>query len=60
MKPKDAARVFDTLDMPILLDVLQRMKERLAAPILANMDPERAKSVTVELAQRRQLPIARE
>jgi len=59
MKPKDAARVFDTLDMPILLDVLQRMKERLAAPILANMDPERAKSVTVELAQRRQLPIAR-
>ena len=60
MKPKDAARVFNELDMPIMLDVLQRMKERLAAPILAHMDPDRAKAVTVELAQRRQLPIDRE
>lgn len=56
MKPKDAAPIFDQLDMPILLDVIERMKEARVAPILALMDPERAKTVTQELAQRRTLP----
>lgn len=60
MKPKDAAKVFEQLEMPILLDVIERMKERLAAPILAQMSPGRAKEVTVELAQRRQLPIPKQ
>ncbi len=60
MKPKDAAKVFEQLEMPILLDVIERMKERLAAPVLAQMSPGRAKEVTVELAQRRQLPIPKE
>lgn len=56
MKPKDAARIFEQLDMPILLDVIERMSERKIAPILAEMNPAKAKSVTAELAQRRQLP----
>lgn len=56
MKPKDAARIFEQLDMPILLDVVERMSERKIAPILAEMNPAKAKSVTAELAQRRQLP----
>ncbi len=56
MKPKDAARIFEQLDMPILLDVIERMSERKIAPIMAEMAPDKAKSVTAELAQRRQIP----
>lgn len=56
MKPKDAARIFEQLDMPILLDVAERMSERKIAPILAEMAPTKAKSLTAELAQRRQMP----
>ena len=50
MKPTDAARIFEQLDLPVLLDVLQRMKERKTAPILAAMDPAKAKAVTMALA----------
>jgi flagellar motility protein MotE (MotC chaperone) len=56
MKPKDAARIFDALDTDILLDVVERMKEAKMAPVLALLNPERAKTVTVELANRRKLP----
>ena len=56
MKPKDAARIFEELDMAVLLDVIERMKERKTAPILAQMNPRRAKAITLELAQRRGLP----
>lgn len=56
MKPKDAARIFEELDMFVLLPVVERMKERKIAPILAKMDPEKAKAITTELAQRRELP----
>ena len=55
MKPKEAARIFNELDMPILLDVVDRMSERKAAPVLANMDPKRAKDLTVQLAELRRL-----
>ena len=60
MKPKDAARIFEELDLDVLLEVIERMKERKTAPILAQMNPQRAKTVTLELAQRRELPIPRE
>ena len=59
MKPKEAARIFEQLDMVVLLEVIDRMKERKAAPILAKMNPAKAKAVTLELAQRRELPIAK-
>jgi flagellar motility protein MotE (MotC chaperone) len=55
MKPKDAARIFEQLDLDILLDVVERMKERSVAPILAAMNPEKAKTITAELAQRRKI-----
>ncbi len=55
MKPKDAARIFMQLDMPVLLDVIERMREAKAAAILANMSPEKAKNVTDELAARRKI-----
>ena len=57
MKPKEAAKIFEQLDMPILLDVVERMKEQKVSPILAEMDPSKAKTVTTEMAQRRQMPI---
>ena len=56
MKPKDAARIFEELDMDTLLLVAERMKERSLAPIMANMDPGRARDITVDLSRRRQLP----
>ena len=55
MKPKDAAQIFNELDMPILLEVVDRMSERKVAPILAGMDPMKAKELTVELAEYRKL-----
>jgi len=55
MKPKDAARIFQELDMDTLLLVAERMKERKLAPIMAQMNPGKAKEVTVELARQRQM-----
>lgn len=57
MKPKDAAQVFEEMDMDVLLDVVARMNERKAAPILALVTPTLAKEITFELAQRRVLPV---
>jgi flagellar motility protein MotE (MotC chaperone) len=57
MKPKAAAKVFEEMDMDVLLDVVERMNERKVAPILALVTPTRAKEITFELAQRRQLPM---
>lgn len=56
MKPKHAARIFDRLDLGILLDVVERMRESKTAPIMANMTPARAKSVTAALVSRGMLP----
>ena len=53
MKPKDAAVIFDDLDMPVLLQVVDRMKEPKLASVLAAMQPERARLLTTELAQLR-------
>lgn len=56
MKPKDAARIFEELEMDVLLQVAERMKERSLAPIMAKMNPQRAREVTVELNSLRKLP----
>jgi len=58
MKPKDAAQIFEELDIDVLLDVVARMSERKVAPILGLVTPDRAKEITVELADRQKLPIA--
>ena len=55
MKPKDAARIFDELDMPILLQVIDKMPEKSTSPILALMDPKKAKAITVQLAEARRV-----
>ena len=53
MKPKDAATIFNELSMPVLLQVLDRMKDTKAAAVLAAMSPDKARDVTAELAQLR-------
>ena len=56
MKPKDAARILENLEMDILLGVAERMKETKMAAILAKMDPKKARQVTVQLATSKELP----
>jgi len=53
MKPRDAAAIFNDLEMPVLLQVVDRMKEAKAAPVLAAMQPDKAREVTTKLAQMR-------
>lgn len=54
MRPRDAAAIFNELDLPVLLEVLDRMKETRAAPVLGLMQPDRARQATAELALKRQ------
>ena len=56
MKPKDAANIFEDLEMQTLLEVAERMKERKLAPVMAKMNPAKAREMTVELRQLRKLP----
>jgi len=56
MKPKDAARIFDTLDLDVLVGVVSYMSERKLSPVLAAMNPERARTITIMLAEQKQLP----
>lgn len=56
MKPKEAAAIFNTLDMDVLLAVISKMAERRSSPIIANMDTDRARLVTIRLAEQRKLP----
>jgi flagellar motility protein MotE (MotC chaperone) len=53
MKPRDAANIFNDLQMPVLLQVLDRMKDAKTAVVMAAMNPDRARDVTAELAQMR-------
>ncbi|MDB5622315.1 MAG: hypothetical protein JWR39_878 [Devosia sp.] len=50
MKPKDAANIFNSLDMNVLLRVAKIMSPRKMAPILAAMEPARAQELTVQMA----------
>lgn len=56
MKAKDAAKIFNSLDMDVLLQVMTKMSERKSAPILAAMDEDKARSVTILLAEQNKLP----
>jgi flagellar motility protein MotE (MotC chaperone) len=55
MKPKAAAEIFNRLEMPILIRVVERMRTPKSADVLARMDPAKAKQVTAELARRTEL-----
>ena len=52
MKSKDAARILERLDMKILVEVATKINPRKMSEILAQMTPEAAERLTVELARR--------
>lgn len=52
MKAKEAARIFEELDMPILLAVITRISEKKLAPIMALLPPEKAREITRKLSRR--------
>jgi len=56
MKPKDAARIFNTLSDDVLVPVAQAMKSDVLAPILAGMNSDSAQKLTMKLANRVRLP----
>ena len=56
MKPKDAARIFDSLSDQVLVPVAAEMKSDVLAPVLAAMNPEQAQKLTVRLANKLTLP----
>jgi flagellar motility protein MotE (MotC chaperone) len=56
MKAKDAARIFNSLPDDVLVPVAHDMKSDILAQVLANMNSENAKSLTVKLANKLTLP----
>ncbi|MFD2646556.1 MotE family protein [Devosia albogilva] len=57
MKPKDAAKIFNNLDMEVLVRVSKAMQPRKMAPILAEMDAARAQELTVRMAALADQPV---
>jgi flagellar motility protein MotE (MotC chaperone) len=58
MKPKDAARIFNNLPDEVLVPVARDMKSDQLALVLASMNPDNAKALTIKLANRLVLPQA--
>jgi flagellar motility protein MotE (MotC chaperone) len=56
MKAKDAARIFNSLPDDVLVPVAQKMKSDVLALVLAGMNADTAKALTVKLANRLTLP----
>jgi flagellar motility protein MotE (MotC chaperone) len=52
MKPKDAAKVFDRLEMPVLIEIASQIAPRKMSDILGQMSAEAAERLTVEMARR--------
>ncbi|MEO8318813.1 MAG: flagellar protein FlbB [Bradyrhizobium sp.] len=52
MKPKDAAKVFDRLEMSVLYEIASQIAPRKMSDIMGLMQPEAAERLTVELARR--------
>jgi len=50
MKPAKAAPILSSLDMEIILEIFDRMKEKPAAKILAYMDPGLAARISARLS----------
>ena len=60
MKPADAANVFNSLNMEILLRLATKMSPRKMSPILADMSTERAQELTIRIATAQMAPEALE
>ena len=51
MKPKDAAKIFNRLDLDILTAMVMQMRPRTMSAIMAAMEPAAARRLTMELAK---------
>ena len=54
MKPRDAAKIFDRLEIGVLIEVASKIEPRKMSDIMAQMSPDTAQRLTVELASRAQ------
>lgn len=52
MKPKEAARIFDRMELDVLTGLAIQMKPRVMSAIMAKMDPASAERLTLEIASR--------
>ena len=52
MKPKDAAKVFDRLEMSVLFEIASQIAPRKMSDILGLMQAEAAERLTIEMAHR--------
>jgi flagellar motility protein MotE (MotC chaperone) len=52
MKPKDAAKVFDRLELSVLFEIASQIAPRKMSDILGLMSPEAAERLTIEMARR--------
>jgi flagellar motility protein MotE (MotC chaperone) len=52
MKPKDAAKVFDRLEMSVLIEIATQIAPRKMSDILGLMSTEAAERLTIEMARR--------
>ena len=60
MKPKDAAKVFDRLEMAVLIEIASQIAPRKMSDIMGLMQPDAAERLTVETgAPRRRRQVAR-
>ncbi len=55
MKPKAAAEILKSMDVPIIVQILEHMPDRRAAPILSQLPVDLARSVMRVFAERRRL-----
>ncbi|GAA6211411.1 hypothetical protein NBRC116602_11520 [Hyphomicrobiales bacterium 4NK60-0047b] len=60
MKAKDAAKIFNGLKMPILVDLMRSMKPAASSQILAKMNAEKARELTLMLVKKDQMVAANE
>lgn len=58
MKAKDAARVFDKLDISLLAEIARQMNPKKLGDVVAKMAPDQAEKLTVELSNRRRMEAA--
>lgn len=54
MKSQDAARLFNAMEMELLVLVAREISPRTLAPVIAKMQPEKAQELSIALADRRQ------
>ena len=56
MKPREAAQILQKLDTDVAIGVMAQMKEKKLAPILGFMEPGRAQTLSVLMADRQTSP----